>query len=173
MIWFRLYLNGVVFFPTFFKLSLNLAMKCSWSEPQSAPSLVFVDCIELLHLGCKENRSDFGNDHLVMSKAKFACYSRYLLTSYFFILVPYNEKGHLFWVLVLKELVGDHRTIQLQLLQHYWLGPILRLLWYWIVSLGNELRSFWHFCDCTQVLHFRLLLTMMATPFLLRDFCPQ
>ena len=31
-------------------------------------------------------------------------------------------KGHLFWVLVLKGLVGLHRTIQLQLLQHYWLG---------------------------------------------------
>ena len=29
---------------------------------------------------------------------------------------------HLFGVLVLKGLVGLHRTIQLQLLQHYWLG---------------------------------------------------
>ena len=27
-------------------------------------------------------------------------------------------KGHLFWVLVLKDLVGLHRTVQLQLLQH-------------------------------------------------------
>ena len=27
-----------------------------------------------------------------------------------------------FWVLVLKVLVGLHRTVQLQLLQHYWLG---------------------------------------------------
>ena len=27
-----------------------------------------------------------------------------------------------FWVLVLKGLVGLHRTVQLQLLQHYWLG---------------------------------------------------
>ena len=31
-------------------------------------------------------------------------------------------KGHLFWVLVLKGLVGLHRTVQLQLLQHYWWG---------------------------------------------------
>ena len=37
-------------FPTFFNLSLNLAIRSSWSEPQSAPGLVFVDCIELLHL---------------------------------------------------------------------------------------------------------------------------
>ena len=30
------------------------------------------------------------------SKAKFACYSRYHLTSYFCIPVPYNEKGIFF-----------------------------------------------------------------------------
>ena len=36
-------------FPTFFSLSLNLAIRSSWSEPQSAPGLVFVDCIELQH----------------------------------------------------------------------------------------------------------------------------
>ena len=33
----------------FFNLSLNFATKSSWSGPQSAPSLVFADCIELLH----------------------------------------------------------------------------------------------------------------------------
>ena len=42
-------LNGLVVFPTFFNLSLNLAIRCSWSEPKSAPGLVFADCIELLH----------------------------------------------------------------------------------------------------------------------------
>ena len=35
-------------FPTFFNLSLNLLIRSSCSEPQSAPGLVFVDCIELL-----------------------------------------------------------------------------------------------------------------------------
>ena len=48
--WFRSYLNGLVIFPIFFNLSLNFAIRSSWSEPQSAPSLVFADCIELLHL---------------------------------------------------------------------------------------------------------------------------
>ena len=43
-------LNGLVVFPTFFNLSLNLAIRSSWSEPESAPSLVFADCTELLHL---------------------------------------------------------------------------------------------------------------------------
>ena len=47
---FMSYLDGLVVFPTLFNLSLNLAIRSSWSEPQSAPSLVFADCIELLHL---------------------------------------------------------------------------------------------------------------------------
>ena len=61
-----------------------------------------------------------------------------------------------FLVLVLEGLVGLHRTIQLQLLQHYWLGHRLGLLWYWMVCLGNEQRSFCHFWDCIQVLHLML-----------------
>ena len=40
-----------------------------------------------------------------------------------FIKGGWNAKvGNLFWVLVLKGLVGLHRTVQLQLLQCYWLG---------------------------------------------------
>ena len=58
-------------------------------------------------------------------KAKFACYSRCFLTSYFCIPVPYNEEDIFFWVLVLKHLVGLHRTIQIQHLQHYCLRDIL------------------------------------------------
>ena len=53
-------------------------------------------------------------------------------------------------------LVGLHRTIQLQLLQCYWLGRRLGLLWYWMVCLGNKQRSFCRFWDCIQVLHFGL-----------------
>ena len=33
---------------------------------------------------------------ILYSKAKFACYARYFLTSYFCILVPYNEKDIFF-----------------------------------------------------------------------------
>ena len=50
-------------------------------------------------------------------------------------------KGHLFWVQVLEGLVGLHRTIQFQLLQHYWLGHRLGLLWYWMLCLGNRDHS--------------------------------
>ena len=69
---------------------------------------------------------------------------------------PLQWKGHLFWVLVLQGLVGLHRIIQLQLLQHYWLGHRHGLWWYWTVCLGNEQRSFCRFRDCIQVLHFQL-----------------
>ena len=71
------YLNGLVVFSTFFNFSLNLAIRSSWSEPQSAPGLVFADCIELLHLGCKEySQSDFGVNHLVMSMCRVWCMCR-------------------------------------------------------------------------------------------------
>ena len=54
--------------------------------------------------------------HFVL-QGQFACYSKYLLTSYFCIPVLYNEKDIFFGVLVLEGLGGLHRTIQLQLLQ--------------------------------------------------------
>ena len=82
-------------------------------------------------------------------------------------------KGYLFWVLVLEGFVGLHRTLELQLLQHYWPGHRLGLLCYWTVCLGNEelILSFLRLQPSTA---FRtLLLTMRATPFLLRDSCPQ
>ena len=71
---------------------------------------------------------------------------------------PLRWKGHLFGVLVLEGLVGLHRAIQLQVLQHYWSGHRFGLLWYWIVCLGNKQSSFCRFLDCTQILHFRLTL---------------
>ena len=48
---------------------------------------------------------------------------------------PIMKKGIFWGVLVLKRLVGLHRTVLLQLLQHYWLEPRLGLLWYWMVCL--------------------------------------
>ena len=59
-------------------------------------------------------------------------------------------------MLVLEGVVGLCGTVHLQLLQHYWLGHRLGLLWYWMVCLGNEQRSFCGFWDCIQVLHFGL-----------------
>ena len=64
---------------------------------------------------------------ILYTEAKFACYSRCFLTSYFCIPVPYNEKDIFWGVLVLKGLVGLHGTVELQLLQRYWLGHRLGL----------------------------------------------
>ena len=69
---------------------------------------------------------------------------------------PLWWKGDLLWVLVIEGLVGLHRTVQLQLLQHQRLGHRLGLLWYWMVCLGNEQRSFCCFSDCIQGLYFGL-----------------
>ena len=106
---------------------------------------------------------------ILYSKAKFACYSRCFLTSYFCIPVPYNEKDIFFWELILE---GLPRTIQLQLLQHYWSGYRLGLLLYWIVCPGND--NICHFWYCIQVQHFRRFCWLWRlNPFLLRDSCPQ
>ena len=50
-----------------------------------------------------------------------------------------------FLVLILEGLVGLHKTIQLQLLQHYSSEHRLRLLWYWMVCLENKQRSLCRF----------------------------
>ena len=66
----------VVVFLTFFNLSLNLTIRSSWSEPQSALGFVFADCIYSFSIfGCKEyNQSNFSVDHLVMSMCRvFFC----------------------------------------------------------------------------------------------------
>ena len=47
---------------------------------------------------------------ILYSKAKLACYSRYLLTYYFCIPVPCDEKD-ICWGVSLEDLVGLHRTI--------------------------------------------------------------
>ena len=167
-------------FPTLFNLNLNVAIRSSWSEPQSTANLVFADCIELLHLQLKEyNQSDFAIDQLVMSMCSHLlhCWKRvFALTILFswqnsvsfcpfsfctprqtclllqvsldFLLLHSNPlwwKGCLCLVLVLESLVCLQRTGQLQLLWHQWLGHRIGLLWYWVIYLGNELRSFCHF----------------------------
>jgi len=58
---------------------------------------------------------------ILYSKAKLACYSRYLLTSYFCLPIHYDEKDIFFGViLVLDGLGGLHRTYK------YLLGDSLK-----------------------------------------------
>ena len=85
---------------------------------------------------------------------------------------PLWWKGHLFLLLVLKGLIGLHRPIQLQLLQHYGLGHRLELLWYWMVCPGKNRDHSVVFEIASKYCVWTLLLTMKATPFL-RDSFPQ
>ena len=72
-------------------------------------------------------------------------------------------------MLVLKGLVGLHRTVQLKLLQRYCSGIDLDYCDIeWFASESN--RD--HYVIFEIAFH-NLLLTMMATPFLLRDSCLQ
>ena len=76
-------------------------------------------------------------------------------------------------MLVLEVLVCLHRTIQLQLLQHYWLGRILGLCdteWF-ALEINRDHSVVLRLHPSTAV--WTLLMTMMATPFLLGDSCPQ
>ena len=76
-------------------------------------------------------------------------------------------------MLVLKGLVGLHRTVQLQLLQHWGWGIDLYycdIEWFALEmnrdhSVIFEIASKYCILDSS--------VTMMATPFLLRDSCPQ
>ena len=75
-------------------------------------------------------------------------------------------------MLVLEGLVGLLRTVQLQLLQHYWWGTDLDYCDIeWFAFETGIILLFLRLLPSTafQI----LLLTMMATPFLLRDSCPQ
>ena len=71
-------------------------------------------------------------------------------------------------MLVLEGLVGLHRTVRLQLLQHYWSGH--RLLWITVILNGfpwkrtENILSFLRLHPSTEF--WTLLLTMRATPFL-------
>ena len=105
-------------------------------------------------------------------QAKFACYSRCFLTSYFCIPVPYNEKDIFFWMLVLEGLVGLHRTVNVSFFSITGQGidldyhDIEWLPWKRTEIILSFLRL--HPSIAFQT----LLLTMMATPFLPRDFLP-
>ena len=85
---------------------------------------------------------------------------------------PLWWKGHLFGVLILEGLVGLHRTVQLQLLQHYWSGQT------WITVILNGLPWKWtviilSFLRLPPTTAFQtLLLTRRATPFL-KGFLPS
>ena len=99
-----------------------------------------------------------------------------ILTSYFCISVPYNEKDTFWGVLVLEGLGGLHRTVQLQLLQHTGQGIDLDYCDFeWFALVINQGDSFiFEIAPKYCILDFFFFFsTMRATPFLLRDSFPQ
>ena len=76
-------------------------------------------------------------------------------------------------MLVLKGLVGLHRIVQLQLLQHTGWGTDLdhpNIEWFALeMNRDHSVSLRLHAVTAFQT----LLLTLTATPFLLRDSCPQ
>ena len=110
---------------------------------------------------------------LCPSKAKFACYSRCFLTSYFCIPVPYNEKDIFFGCLLVLE--GLQVFIELFNFSFFsitvqGIGLDYCLLnglpWKRTEVIVSFLRLY------QSIAFWTLLLTMMATPFLLSDSCP-
>ena len=103
------------------------------------------------------------------------------MTSYFCIPVPYSEKDTFFGVLVLKVLVGLHRTIQLQVFQCYLSGHRLEFgegngtpLQYsclenpmhggaWWAAVHGVAKSWTQLSDFTFTFHFHALEKEMAT----------
>ena len=106
-----------------------------WWCPYVESSLVLLEegvCYDQCDLLAKQPLSCL----IPYSKGKFACYSRCFLTSYFCLQSPIMKRTS--FLGVLEDLVGLHRTVQLQILQHYLLGHRLGLPWYIMVCLGNE-----------------------------------
>ena len=195
-------------FPTFFNLSLNLAIKSSWSEPQSAPGLFFFFFFWLTYrtsscLSAKNIISLICIDDVYVWSLLLCCWKRvFAMTSAFswpkFIsLCPssfYTPKPNflvtpgIFWpptfvfhAPIMKRTcvfgVSFRRSLQnrstsgssaLLLKAYTWITVVLNdFPWKWTEIILSFFRlhpstAFWS-----------LLLTVMATPFLLRDSCPQ
>ena len=76
-------------------------------------------------------------------------------------------------MLVLEVLIGPDRTVQLQPLQHHWLGHRLDYCDIeWFALEMNRDHSV-IFETAPKYCTWTLLLTMRAVPFLLRDSCSQ
>ena len=88
-------------------------------------------------------------------KAILACYSRYLLTSYFCILIPYDEKDILFGVNSSRS-CRFRRTSQISFFSIRGQGIDLDYCDVACLALETNQDHSVIFENCTQVLHFEL-----------------
>ena len=96
-------------------------------------------------------------------QGQISCYSRCFLNFYFCIPGPYRT-GMKRTCLLMKRtsFLGVSSKRSCRSSQNHSTSAssaalLVGLLWYWVVCLGNEQRSFCHFWDCIQVLHFGLV----------------
>ena len=92
---------------------------------------------------------------ILYSKVKLSCYSRYLLTSYFCVPVPYEEKDIFFGVSSRRSCSSSYKFNFSFFGISGW-GVDLDYCDFEWFALEIKSRSFCHFWDCTQVLHFGL-----------------
>ena len=186
-------------FPTIFNLSLNFATRCSWSvsncfnrQYRTFPSLDAKNIINLILVltiwwcPCVESLGLLEKDvcydqrvHLTkpldFALLHFLLQGQTCLLSLDFVLLhssPLWWKEHLFLVLLLEGVGSLHRFSQLQFLQHQLLGHRLGLLWYWMICPGKKPRSFCHFWDCIQLLHFGLSCWLWGLLHFFKGFFP-
>ena len=110
---------------------------------------------------------------ILYSKAKLACYSRCLLTSYFFVPVPYDENDIFMWCQFQKVL-----QVFIELFSFCFFGISAWTQTCIIVILNGQTWKLTEVILLFLRLHpsttfWTLLLTLKATQFLLRDSCPQ
>ena len=116
---------------------------------------------------------------ILYSKVKLVCYFKYLLTSYFCIAIPYDEKDIFFWYQfqMLQVFIEPLNSSFLSI--SGWGIGLLGLHWMtWITVMLNGLPwkqtkfivSFLRLHPSTVFQ--TLLLTMKGTPFLLKGFLP-
>ena len=89
-----------------------------------------------------------------------------LLQVFFDFLLLHSNPWWIGYSFFLELVLGGlHRTDQLQLFQHRWLGQRLELLWCWMVCLGNKQIILWflrlHWSTALQT----LLLIIKVIPF--------
>ena len=108
---------------------------------------------------------------ILYSKAKLVCCSRYLLTSYFCLPVPYDEKD-IFFVSFRKCCRSSWNQSTSASLTSVIVAR-RGSPWCWMLCLGNKEIFLLFLTLHPNTTFWTLLLTIMATPFLLRDSCPQ
>ena len=120
------------------------AIRSLWSEPQSAPALLFAYCIELLHLWLKKyNQFDFSIEHLVMSMCRvFSC-----VVGRGCLVWPVHSLGKtlLAFALLISEVPGQI-CLLLQVFLDFLLLHSSPLEWkghlFWVLVLWRPTRTF-------------------------------